>query len=63
MAQLEAERKQLETNLADPDFYARTAPGEVRALSRRCTEVIGLITTAEERWLQVHTELEAIGTA
>jgi ATP-binding cassette, subfamily F, member 3 len=63
IAQLEAERKQLEASLADPDFYSRTPPGEVHALSRRCTEVIGLIATAEERWLQVHTELEAIGAA
>jgi ATP-binding cassette subfamily F protein 3 len=63
IAQLEAERKRLEINLADPDFYATTPPAEVHALSRRCTEVIALIAAAEERWLQVHTELEAIGAA
>jgi ATP-binding cassette, subfamily F, member 3 len=63
IAQLEAQRRQLEADLADPEFYAKTAPAEIHALSRRCTEVIGQIGAAEERWLQIHAELEEIGAA
>ena len=63
IAKLEKEREQLETQLADTEFYARTSATEVHALSRRCTEVINEIGVAEERWLEVHAELEAIGAA
>jgi len=63
LAKLEAERKQLEADLADPEFYAKTAALEVQKLSRRCTDVINEIGEAEERWLEVHAELEAIGAA
>jgi ATP-binding cassette subfamily F protein 3 len=63
IAKLEAERKELEAKLADPAFYVETAAADVHKLSRRCTEVINEIGAAEERWLEVHAELEAIGTA
>jgi hypothetical protein len=35
----------------------------VQATSRRCAEVIDQIARVEERWLEVHTELEGIGEA
>ena len=63
IAKLEKEREQLETQLADMEFYARTSATEVHAPNRRCTEVINEIGVAEERWLEVHAELEAIGAA
>jgi ATP-binding cassette subfamily F protein 3 len=61
MAQLEAERKELEARLADTAYYAETPSAAVQATSRRCAELIVQIGAAEERWLQVHAELEEIG--
>ena len=63
MSTLEAERKALETKLADPEYYAKNPSAEVQAASRRCAELIAQIGAAEERWLQVHAELEEIGEA
>ena len=34
---------------------------EVQAASRRCADVVRLLGEAEERWLAVQSELEAIG--
>ena len=64
IAQLEAERKQLETQLADPEFYAQ----HQRRRSARAQPALHgshqlKSATAEERWLEVHAELEAIGAA
>jgi ATP-binding cassette, subfamily F, member 3 len=61
MAKLEAERKELEARLADTAYYAETPSAAVQATSRRCAELIVQIGAAEERWLQVHAELEEIG--
>jgi len=63
IAQLETEKQTLETRLADTAFYASAPPADVQATSRRCAEVIALLGTAEERWLEVHEELERIGEA
>jgi ATP-binding cassette subfamily F protein 3 len=63
MAKLEAERKELEARLADTAYYAETPSAAVQATSRRCAELIVQISAAEERWLQVHAELEDIGEA
>ena len=63
IARYESEKKALETRLADPQFYSSGKPGEVQAASKRCGELAALITTDEERWLEVHAELEAIGEA
>jgi ATP-binding cassette subfamily F protein 3 len=63
MAQLDAERRTLEARLADPAFYATCPASEVQATSRQCAEVIVRLNQAEERWLEIHTELETIGAA
>ncbi|MBP6108114.1 MAG: ATP-binding cassette domain-containing protein [Steroidobacteraceae bacterium] len=63
MARLEPERKELEAKLADTAYYARTPSAEVQATSRRCAEVIAELGDVEERWLEVHAELEVIGDA
>ena len=63
IAKLEAERKELEAQLADPAYYAATPSLEVQATSRRCAELIAQIGETEERWLEVHAELEEIGEA
>ena len=63
MAKLDAERKSLEAQLADPKFYSSGQAGEIQAASRRCGELASLIAADEERWLEVHAELESIGDA
>jgi len=63
IAKLEAQRKELEAQLADPAYYAATPSLEVQATSRRCAELIAQIGETEERWLEVHAELEEIGEA
>jgi ATP-binding cassette subfamily F protein 3 len=61
IAALEAEKRQLEQRLADADFYASASPAEVQSASRRCAEAMRELGDAEERWLAVQSELEAIG--
>ena len=61
MAALEAEKRALEQKLGDAGFYANTSPADVHAASRRCADVAQELGKAEERWLEVQSELEAIG--
>jgi ATP-binding cassette subfamily F protein 3 len=63
LARHEAEKKVLEDRLADPRFYASGQPSEIQAATRRCGELAALISADEERWLEIHAELEAIGDA
>ena len=58
---LEAEKRELEQKLGDAGFYANTPPADVHAASRRCADVAQELGKAEERWLEVQSELEAIG--
>jgi len=61
MADLGAERDSLERRLGDPGFYGGASPAEVHAASRRCADVVRELGEAEERWLEVQAELDAIG--
>jgi ATP-binding cassette subfamily F protein 3 len=61
MAALEAEKRALEQKLGDAGFYANTPPADVHAASRRCADVAQELVKAEERWLEVQSEIEAIG--
>jgi ATP-binding cassette subfamily F protein 3 len=61
IADLEAEKRGLEAKLADAAFYAAGNHAEVGAATRRTAEVARRLTAAEERWLEVQAELEAIG--
>jgi ATP-binding cassette subfamily F protein 3 len=61
MAELGAERAELERRLGDPGFYGGASPAEVHAASRRCADVVRELGEAEERWLEVQAELDAIG--
>jgi ATP-binding cassette subfamily F protein 3 len=63
VAALESERLELERRLGEPAFYASAPPANVQAASRRCAEVARLLAVAEERWLEVQSELESIGPA
>jgi ATP-binding cassette subfamily F protein 3 len=61
IAALEDEKRTLEARLGDTDFYTSGSVADVHAATRRATEVARLLATAEERWLEVQSELEAIG--
>ena len=61
IASLEAEKNSLEATLADVSFYTSANGNEVQVATRRCTEVARLLEAAEDRWLAVQAELEAIG--
>ena len=55
------EQQTLEARLADPALYAGGDTTRLQEVSKRQDEVTRLLEEAEERWLQVHAELEEIG--
>jgi ATP-binding cassette subfamily F protein 3 len=55
------EKRGLDAGLADPSLYAGDAGSKLRECARRHSELVRLLEEAEERWLEVHAELEAIG--
>jgi len=59
LEKLGAERQGLEAEMADPATYTTKPPEEGRRLTQRHSEVVREITTLEERWLEVMSELEA----
>jgi ATP-binding cassette, subfamily F, member 3 len=58
---LVAERRRIESRLADPATYAAADADEQRRLSARHGELSLEIATLEERWLEVASTLEAAG--
>jgi ATP-binding cassette subfamily F protein 3 len=61
MEQWQRDRRELEIRLADPALYAADAHENVPDIMRRQGELMHLLAEAEERWLEVHAELEEIG--
>jgi ATP-binding cassette subfamily F protein 3 len=61
LEQLTAERRQIESRLADPATYAAATADEQRRLSARHGELLKEIPVLEERWLEVAATLEAAG--
>ena len=59
LAVLAAERKRLETKLADPAIYAPGRAAEVTAANTRLAAIAKEAATAEEAWLMAEEELEA----
>jgi ATP-binding cassette subfamily F protein 3 len=55
---LTAERRGIESRLADPATYAAAGADEQRRLSARHGELLREIATVEERWLEVASTLE-----
>lgn len=60
MEEWQGEKHALDARLADASLYTGDAT-ELRAITSRLDELMGLLGDAEERWLVIHTELEAIG--
>ncbi len=61
LARWQQEKLQMDTQLADPAFYANPDPELLRALTTKQQQIALDIDAAEHRWLVVHAELEAIG--
>ena len=59
LEKLGTERQKLEAEMADPATYTTKPPEEGRRLTLRHAEVVQEVTTLEERWLEVMSELEA----
>jgi ATP-binding cassette subfamily F protein 3 len=56
----QAERAQLDEQLADPALYAEAARDKLTPLFKRQSELAGLIESAELRWLEVQGALEEL---
>ena len=61
LERLAAERKDIESRLADPATYAATTVEQQQRLSARHRELVGEISDLEEQWLEVASALEAAG--
>ncbi|MFC5301979.1 ATP-binding cassette domain-containing protein [Azospira restricta] len=57
----QAEKALLDAALADPEAYATSDRAGLEAKLKRQAELAAAIDAAEERWLEVHTELEGLG--
>ena len=60
LAEWQAEKRELDEQLADPAFYASPEVDQLKGLVLRQQEVTRLIDEAEQRWLEVHAALEAM---
>ena len=58
---MEQEKRSLDEQLGDTAFYEENGPEAVRSASQRCGELANLLAEAEERWLELQEQLEAIG--
>jgi ATP-binding cassette subfamily F protein 3 len=58
LAGWQAEKAELDRQLADPDFYASPDRALIEKLGKRQTELVALIETAETRWLEIQELLE-----
>ena len=61
MERWQEERRALDAGFADPSFYADDAGAKLQKIMQRQGELMRLLAEAEERWLEVHAELEVIG--
>jgi ATP-binding cassette subfamily F protein 3 len=59
LAGWQAEKAELDRQLADPDFYASPDRALIEKLGKRQTELAALAETAETRWLEIQELLEA----
>ena len=55
------EKKLLDERLADPALYASGDNTRLQAFLKRQAELAQSIDEGENRWLEIHTELEEIG--
>ena len=63
LARWQQEKQQIDQQLADPAFYTQPDPEKLRTLTTRQQELAASMEASEQRWLDVHAELETIGEA
>jgi ATP-binding cassette subfamily F protein 3 len=56
----QAEQRLLECRLADPALYGAQDKGPLQDLLRRQAQLLAAIEQAEERWLEIHSQLESL---
>jgi ATP-binding cassette subfamily F protein 3 len=61
IANWQREKTALEARLADPALYASGQLEEIQAVASRCAALAPLLAAAEDRWLALQAELDAIG--
>jgi ATP-binding cassette subfamily F protein 3 len=61
LAELQEEKHEIDEQLADPAFYASPELDQMKGLVLRQQEVLRRIDEAEQRWLELHAELEELG--
>jgi ATP-binding cassette subfamily F protein 3 len=62
LAKWNNEKLALDARLADPALYQNASTADLRTMAARQTELAQWIDAAEQRWLEVHAQLEAMGT-
>ena len=60
MSDMQRDKHALDARLADPATYA-AGRDEIQSATRSSAELAARLAEAEERWLAIHAELEAIG--
>ncbi|HEX5539730.1 MAG TPA: ABC transporter ATP-binding protein, partial [Methylophilaceae bacterium] len=60
LAGWQREKNTLDERLADPALYAAADKADLQALLKRQAELIQAMEQAEERWLAIHEQLEAL---
>ncbi len=60
MAQMQADKAACDERLNDTELYSATDKTELQALLKKQAELAGKLEAAEERWLALHEQLEAI---
>jgi len=61
LAKWNNEKLGLDTQLADPALYRNASTADLRTMAARQAELVQLIEIAEHRWLELHSELDALG--
>jgi len=62
MAFWQKEKSQIDERLSDPALYVAADKTGLQSLLKRQAELAQSITQAEERWLELQEQLEAIPT-
>jgi ATP-binding cassette subfamily F protein 3 len=60
MAQMQADKKICDERLNDPELYNAADKTELQQLLKTQAELAGKLEVAEERWLELHEQLEAM---
>jgi len=60
MAQMQADKKACDERLNDTELYSASDKTELQQLLKTQAELASKLETAEERWLELHEQLEAM---